>query len=448
MKIGIAQISTRCGDFPGNAKRILAAYRECVEDGAELVLTPQLSLCGGDPGDLVARKNFVPKCLQALDYLSDEARMVPLIIGHVSELAGRAHSSLSHVFQGRVYPLKSRPLTETKETCLNVRLTSDLLGLLAAQRNVQSFPSRAGQYLQFSFSPYYHDEINRKSWRPGVVCQPVGLYGENLCAGGSAFVGKDGVTLRRMLHFKDQCEVIDTNASGFSKWIDLDSDEQLFEALVYGLREWVSQYLGQWSHDRSYPSYYIHWDGSMESELTYAITQFAFGGAKIWLTGQPDGQVRVDVTPIEEARRSRLLIFSPKSRTTLALGDKSEAIDTVCHFAPLGDLSESAVRRVQDVLRRRRDLVLLGGNQAQQYHSGHFKTAEDVDAVLELYAVQGLSADEITKRTGLPEHSVRWVQRRFDSSRAARRRGLPTLRLSAKGFGIDQRCPMVHAFTD
>ena len=31
MKIGIAQINPVVGDFPGNAKRILAAYRECLD---------------------------------------------------------------------------------------------------------------------------------------------------------------------------------------------------------------------------------------------------------------------------------------------------------------------------------------------------------------------------------------------------------------------------------
>ncbi len=70
MKIGIAQINPVVGDFPGNAKRILAAYRECLDGGADLVLTPELSLVGYPPRDLVFKTQFVPKCLQALDYLA------------------------------------------------------------------------------------------------------------------------------------------------------------------------------------------------------------------------------------------------------------------------------------------------------------------------------------------------------------------------------------------
>jgi len=83
MKIGIAQINPVVGDFPGNAKRILGAYRECLDAGAEIVLTPEMSLAGYPPQDLVFKSQFVPKCLQALDYLAGESRAVPLLVGYV-----------------------------------------------------------------------------------------------------------------------------------------------------------------------------------------------------------------------------------------------------------------------------------------------------------------------------------------------------------------------------
>jgi predicted amidohydrolase len=83
MNIGIAQINAVVGDFPGNVKRILAAYRECIDAGADLVITPELSLTGYPPRDLVFKSQFVPKCLQALDYLADEVANVPLIVGYV-----------------------------------------------------------------------------------------------------------------------------------------------------------------------------------------------------------------------------------------------------------------------------------------------------------------------------------------------------------------------------
>lgn len=83
MKIGIAQINSSIGDFPRNAKRIMQAYRACVDSGADIVITPELSLVGYPPRDLVTKARFVEKCLQALDYLADETGDVPLIVGYI-----------------------------------------------------------------------------------------------------------------------------------------------------------------------------------------------------------------------------------------------------------------------------------------------------------------------------------------------------------------------------
>jgi NAD+ synthase (glutamine-hydrolysing) len=53
MRIGFAQIKTTGGEIPGNRDRILSAYTKAVALGAELVLTPELSLTGYPPQDLV-----------------------------------------------------------------------------------------------------------------------------------------------------------------------------------------------------------------------------------------------------------------------------------------------------------------------------------------------------------------------------------------------------------
>ena len=47
------------------------------------MLTPELSLVGYPPRDLVFKSQFVPKCLQALDYLAGESRAVPLLVGYI-----------------------------------------------------------------------------------------------------------------------------------------------------------------------------------------------------------------------------------------------------------------------------------------------------------------------------------------------------------------------------
>ncbi|MBW4672267.1 MAG: NAD+ synthase [Cyanomargarita calcarea GSE-NOS-MK-12-04C] len=59
MKIAIAQLNPTIGDIPGNAQKILDAAQKAVADGARLLLTPELSLCGYPPRDLLLNPSFV-----------------------------------------------------------------------------------------------------------------------------------------------------------------------------------------------------------------------------------------------------------------------------------------------------------------------------------------------------------------------------------------------------
>ena len=66
MRVGIAQLNHTVGDLEGNAATIYSAYEKLVADGAELVVTPELSLTGYPPRDLVFKSRFVPDTLAAL----------------------------------------------------------------------------------------------------------------------------------------------------------------------------------------------------------------------------------------------------------------------------------------------------------------------------------------------------------------------------------------------
>ncbi len=71
MKIAIAQINPTVGDLAGNAQRILAAAEQAAELGADLLLTPELSLCGYPPRDLLMRPSFIWKMKQQIVALAE-----------------------------------------------------------------------------------------------------------------------------------------------------------------------------------------------------------------------------------------------------------------------------------------------------------------------------------------------------------------------------------------
>lgn len=70
MKIAIAQINPTVGDLTGNAQRILSVAQQADSLGANLLLTPELSLCGYPPRDLLMRASFTQQMHQQVTQLA------------------------------------------------------------------------------------------------------------------------------------------------------------------------------------------------------------------------------------------------------------------------------------------------------------------------------------------------------------------------------------------
>ncbi|WP_421659478.1 NAD+ synthase [Leptothermofonsia sp. ETS-13] len=70
MKIAIAQLNPIIGDLCGNAQRILDSAQKAAEQGACLLLTPELSLCGYPPRDLLMQPGFITAMATTLEQLA------------------------------------------------------------------------------------------------------------------------------------------------------------------------------------------------------------------------------------------------------------------------------------------------------------------------------------------------------------------------------------------
>ncbi len=64
--VALAQINATVGDLGGNSRKIVDCARRAHAQGARVVLTPELSLCGYPPEDLLLRPAFMQACHQAL----------------------------------------------------------------------------------------------------------------------------------------------------------------------------------------------------------------------------------------------------------------------------------------------------------------------------------------------------------------------------------------------
>jgi NAD+ synthase (glutamine-hydrolysing) len=95
MKIALAQINTTVGDFDGNVERIVKFASRAKERGADLVVFPELALCGYPPRDLVEKPGFVQRAEEELERLAHLLPEIPTVVGYVRRSRAREGKPVS-----------------------------------------------------------------------------------------------------------------------------------------------------------------------------------------------------------------------------------------------------------------------------------------------------------------------------------------------------------------
>ena len=322
MKIGLAQINSTVGDFPSNAKRIVSAYREALDQGAELVIVPEMALVGYPPRDLVFKSGFVDKCLQALDYLKGEIGAVPLVVGYVDhnekqgpgkpfrngaaflvdgEIRDRIFKTLLptyDIFDERRYfePSEQCQPVEWKGRRIGITIcedvwTEDFLHRPLYKRDpVKELMEMDVEFiLNLSASPYHlgKREVRRellgalaeKSGVPFVYCNSVGGNDQLIFDGGSLVMSSEGVPLMEMPPFDEEVAVAElfegspSHSGARSSRKRMHPDEEIFRALVLGVRDYI--------HKCGFETACIGLSGGIDSALTAAVAVEAIGADNV-----------------------------------------------------------------------------------------------------------------------------------------------------------------------
>ncbi|HVJ46999.1 MAG TPA: NAD+ synthase [Luteolibacter sp.] len=542
MKIGLAQTNAVIGDFPGNIKRLLAAYRGCLEAGADLVITPEMSLAGYPPRDLVFKSQFVPKCLQALDHLAGEIREVPLIVGYIDHndsgkpgkpfrnaAAWLENGEIRHRVWKTLLPtydvFDERRYFEPGESCepivwngkrIGVTIcediwTEDYLQRPLYDRDPAEELAAKGidLLLNLSASPFHVGKpaerremlgkVARQAKAPVVYCNAVGGQDQLVFDGHSVVIRSDGSTAAQMEGFSDETLVIDPFSAPAKEITDSPPAEQLYNALVLGLRDYATKC--------GFSSVCLGLSGGIDSAITAVIAADALGPENVHGLTMPSPYssggsvsdsfalaknlgIRCDEVPISDiyhtikatlkpvfagkpedvteeniqARIRGVLLMALSNKDghlLLTTGNKSELSVGYCTIygdmcgglAVISDLPKMRVYEVSRWINRDREIIPWNTIdkppsaelRPDQKDQDTLPPYEVLDAILELYVEKHLSTDEIIAR-GFDETIVRWIQRRVDLNEWKRQQAAPGLRVTSKAFGIGRRMPVVQRF--
>jgi NAD+ synthase (glutamine-hydrolysing) len=81
LRLALAQIDARVGDLDGNVEKIAARIAEARDEGAELVLLPELAVTGYPPEDLLLKEHFLRAAGEAVETLAREVEGIVAVVG-------------------------------------------------------------------------------------------------------------------------------------------------------------------------------------------------------------------------------------------------------------------------------------------------------------------------------------------------------------------------------
>ena len=382
MDILIAQINSVVGDFSGNVKKISEAYSS-VEGSIDLVVTPELSVCGYPPLDLVTNPDFPEQCDQAIEILSHltKEKDCALVVGAVLHIEKHLRNVVVVLYKGqRIFtqaksllptydvfdearyfaPAEAISLLEFKGEKIALAICEDLWAVEEKTRGYKSNPVHeyiqqgASLVISISASPYEIDKaIRREKSHSAIVLQMgVPLLYVNCCGatdslifdGGSFFINSAGEVVERLPYFCERIQKISIKNHNGGR---LERSAHRLELLRLAIVTGISEYFRKSHSSKAL----IGLSGGIDSAVVATLATQALGKENVLGVALPGPYSSFH--SLEDARElaEKLQI----KMTVIAIGDLCSTFSK--HYnESLGDLSELAGENLQA---RMRGLVLM-----------------------------------------------------------------------------------------
>ncbi len=315
MKIGFAQINPTVGDLAGNVAKILAAYAELSEAGAELVLTPELAITGYPPQDLLFKSSFVAENLEMLDQLQRAVKkQTALLVGYVEPNGGRGkpfHNAAALLAHGESLRKTFKSLLPTYDVFDEDRYfepAPSVTPLLVGGRKVgvticedmwtepylprayyevdpvRSLVEQGAEILvNLSASPFTLGKaatreemiisVARTHGRPIAFCNAVGGNDQLVFDGHSLALNRNGDLIARLPGFEEAITVVEMESSAAPSLQSPEPWQDLYDALALGVRDYMRKC--------GFRSAVLGLSGGIDSAVVAAIAVEALGADNV-----------------------------------------------------------------------------------------------------------------------------------------------------------------------
>lgn len=310
MKLAIAQINCLLGDLAENSEKIIQYAAQAQAQGASLMLTPELSLCGYPPEDLLLREGFYQACEIALEELAARIAGISVLVGHPYQRDGKHYNAASLLRDGKVamtyckhdlpnYAVfdEERYFDRGSEPCMFVldgvkfglNICADVWEPEAARR---ASITGAQVLLVMNASPFATTKLERRysalrdrtaeTGMAMVYTNLVGGQDELIFDGGSFAMDREGRVTHQSVQFAECLSILDVDGYGQPRGAiepTLDMDASIYQALCLGVKDYITK--------NRFPGVLLGLSGGIDSALTLAVAVDALGADKVHAVMMP-----------------------------------------------------------------------------------------------------------------------------------------------------------------
>lgn len=308
VKVALAQFNSTVGDLAGNHKKIVEFARRAATQGADIVLTPEMSLVGYPPEDLLLREAFYAKSAAAVTALAADLAALSglhVVVGHPLLQDGQRHNTASVLVDGKIlgwygkFELPNNDVFDERRyfSSSDKPFVFDVKGVrfginICEDTWFSHAPARARAagaevLLVLNGSPFHmgKQHVRQDALRAHVAAQGMAAVYVNLVGGqdellfdGNSFVmDRNGTVCAQLPHAQEALQIVEFAEGAEPRPLALPPaqsiEAEVYQALVLGLRDYIGK--------NGFPGVIIGLSGGVDSALTVALAADALGADKV-----------------------------------------------------------------------------------------------------------------------------------------------------------------------
>jgi NAD+ synthase (glutamine-hydrolysing) len=332
MKIAWAQLNFHIGNFDANANKIIEQIQLAKSSSAELIVFPELSLCGYPPLDFLESNHFIDECIKSIAHIAIHCDGIAAIIGapaiNKNETGKRLYNAAYFIENKRVAKIIKKTLLpnydvfdeyryfvpnnifeiiEFKGHKIALTICEDLWDeqdetftplnhakmytISPMQELMKLHPDCIINIAASPFS-FIQNQTRIKVLQRNAVKYKLPLLYVNHCGaqtelvfdGGSTLINKNGKVIAAAPFFKEDFKIVDlfdNSVNTFSAPIHPSKNELIYNALICGIRDYFEK--------QNFTKAILGLSGGIDSALTLVLAADALGKDNVMAVLLPSG---------------------------------------------------------------------------------------------------------------------------------------------------------------